>query len=80
MAKKTLAENAAIDFKNQLDELQNITDWKDKELAEVLGCTDRTITNMRKDPFSVAGEWILKVQRHLLEADMDRNGYKRYAR
>jgi predicted transcriptional regulator len=80
MAKKTLAENAVIDFQITLEALKKITRWDDKELAEELGCTEQTIRNMRKDPLSVGGRWILLVNRHFLEAESERNGYRPYAR
>ena len=80
MAKKTLAENAVIDFQIKLEALKKITGWDDDELAEEIGCTAQTIRNMRRDPLSVDGKWILLISRHYLEADRERNGYTSYVR
>lgn len=62
---KTVVENAQIEFRNQLAMLKNITGKDDEELALLLGCTSRTITKMRNEPFTVSGKYILLVQTYL---------------
>lgn len=62
---KSIADNAKIDFQISLDSLKRIRGYDDQELADMLGCSRKTIVNMRKDPFSVSGRWILMVQGYL---------------
>ncbi|WP_455649077.1 hypothetical protein [Enterocloster citroniae] len=57
-----------VDFKIDLYALKEYKGWTDAELGKQLGVTDRTIMNMRKDPCSVNGGFILRVQDMLKEA------------
>ena len=59
---KSIAANAKIDLLNTLDALENITGLKGKKLADMIGCSEHTLSRMRTDPMSVSGKWILTVQ------------------
>lgn len=60
---KSIAENAKIDFVIKLNGLKTMKGFNsDDELAKFLDCSRRTISNMRSDPFSVSGKYILMVQ------------------
>ena len=69
---KSLIENAIIDFRNQMSQLKNITGMSDDELADLLDCSTRTVTNLRANPLSCSGEYILKVQAYLKREDSKR--------
>ena len=58
----------AVDFKIDLYALKEYKGWTDVELGTQLGVTDRTVMNMRKNPCSVNGGLILRVQDMLKEA------------
>ena len=58
----------AVDFKIDLNALKEYKGWTDVELGKQLGVTDRTVMNMRKNPCSVNGGLILRVQDMLKEA------------
>lgn len=66
--KKAKPPREAVDFQIQLYALQQYKRWTDEDLAKRLGVSSRTIIRMRKDPFSVSGQYILKVQSLLEEA------------
>jgi len=51
-----------VEFLIQLYALKQYRRWTDEDLAKRLGATTRLITKMRADPFSVSGQYILKVQ------------------
>lgn len=58
----------AVDFKIDLYALKEYKGWTDEDLGKQLGVTSRTIMNMRKNPCSVNGGLILRVQDMLREA------------
>ena len=58
----------AIEFKVDLYALKEFKGWTDEELGKRLGVTARTDGNMRRNPSSVNGALILKVQSMLKEA------------
>lgn len=47
---KSIGENAAIDFRIAIDSYKHIKGFDDARLAEELGCSAQTISDMRKDP------------------------------
>lgn len=59
----------AVDFKITLYALKEYRGWTDEDLGKQLGVTSRTIMNMRKNPCSVNGGIILRVQDMLREAE-----------
>ena len=59
---RTLSENAKLDFLIKLEGLKHMIGRGDRGLAEKLGCSAKTVSNMRADPFSVSGKYILMVQ------------------
>ena len=61
MAKAKVPEECH-EFRITLYTLKEYMDWTDEDVAKRLGVTVRTVANMRKDPGSVAGCHILKVQ------------------
>ncbi len=69
---KTLLQNAVIDFQNQLACLKNITGYNDKKLAEYIGCSERTLSKMRRSPLEVSGKYILFTQALLAKEDARR--------
>lgn len=70
---KTLIENAADDFRTWLDFIKHYKNFKtDKELAEFFGCSERTITNFRKNPGGCNGELLLAVYGHHVKAERNR--------
>lgn len=71
MAKTTL-ENAVIDFKNVISQLKNITGFSNAELAELIGCSEPTVSRMINDPLSVSGKYILAVQGWLKKKEKER--------
>lgn len=75
MGKKTLSENAIIDFQNCLASYKNITGKTDEELAKDLGCSAQTISNARKNPFKASGYTILMIYEHWLKAENERRIY-----
>lgn len=58
-----------VEFVIQMYALQQYKRWTDADLAKYLGVCDRTIAKMRNDPFSVRGEFILRVQAALRKAE-----------
>lgn len=50
---------------NNLKSLKNMK--SDKELAELLGCSEGTIANFRKDPFSVSAGLLIMTEEYLQE-------------
>ena len=55
-------------FRAKLEELKIYKDIKtDKEYAKLLGCCEKTIVNMRSDPFSVQARWVLLVEDYWAE-------------
>ena len=61
-----------IDFKIDLYALKEYRSWTDEDLGKQLGVTSRTVMNMRKNPCSVNGGLILRVQ------DMRREAEEKY--
>lgn len=59
---KSLSQNVCIDFQCDLADLEVVTGWDDATLAKHLNCCEKTISNMRQDPFSVSAKYILLVQ------------------
>lgn len=59
----------AVDFKITLYALKEYRGWSDEDLGKQLGVTSRTIMGMRKNPCSVNGGIILRVQEMLKEAE-----------
>ena len=57
------------DFRLQLESVKIRKGWTDEDLAKRLGVTERTIGNMRRDPFSVRGQFVLTVQALAKEAE-----------
>ncbi len=74
MAKKSLIENAIIDFRCDFNKLKEILGYNDKQLAKYLGCSESTIGKLRREPFNVSGRYILLVQAHLSAEDRKRRG------
>ena len=66
--KKAKPPVEVVEFTIQMYALQQYKRWTDDDLAKRLGVSTRTIIRMRKDPFSVSGQYILKVQSLLEEA------------
>ena len=58
----------AVEFKITLYALKEYKGWTDEDLGKQLGVTSRTIMTMRKNPCSVNGGLILRVQDMLREA------------
>lgn len=58
----------AVNFKIDLYALKEYRGWSDEDLGKQLGVTSRTIINMRKNPCSVNGGIILRVQDMLRDA------------
>lgn len=50
------------DFRLQLEAVKIRKNWTDEELARYLGASRATISNMKANPFSVRGQYILMVQ------------------
>ncbi len=57
-----------IAFKVDLYALKEYKGWTDEELGKRLGVSARTVGNMRRNPSSVNGALILKIQSLLKEA------------
>ena len=72
---KSLAENARIDFVRKLEALRVTRNLDNEGLAKLLGCSVRTLSNIRSDPFSVKGKYILMTQAYLEQADRRRHDY-----
>lgn len=58
----------AVAFKVDLYAIKEYRSWTDEELGKRLGVTARTIRSMRRNPSSVNGGLVLKVQALLKEA------------
>ncbi|WP_347005254.1 hypothetical protein [Enterocloster clostridioformis] len=58
-----------IEFKIDLYALKEYKGWTDEDLGKQLGVTSRTVMNMRKNPCSVNGGLILRVQDMLKDAE-----------
>ena len=58
----------AVAFKVDLYALKEYRSWTDEELGKRQGVTARTIRSMRRNPSSVNGGLVLKVQAMLKEA------------
>ena len=57
------------DFRLQLERVKIRRNWTDAELAKYLGVSRATICNMRSDPFTARGQYILTVQALAREAE-----------
>lgn len=56
-------------FRARLDGLMNYRNLKtDSEVAELLGCSLKTVTNMRNSPLSVSSRWTLLIEDYYEEA------------
>lgn len=73
---KSLTENAKIDFLIKLDALKRITGSDDNDIAKLLGCSLKTVGNMRSDPFSTSGRYILMVQAYYDREERRRKDYE----
>lgn len=60
--KKAKPPRAAVEFIIQMYALQQYKRWSDADLANYLGVSDKTVSRMRADPYSVSGGLILQVQ------------------
>ncbi len=69
---KTIVENSVISFKIALESYKCIKGYSDEQLAEDLGCSTQTVSNLRKDPFSVSGRYILLLLEKLKMAEKRR--------
>ncbi len=69
---KTIAENSAINFKIALESYKCIKGYSDEQLAEDLGCSTKTVSNLRKDPLSGSGRYILPLLEKLKIAERNR--------
>ena len=59
------------DFRLQMEAVKIRRNWTDEEIAKRLGCSTRTLSNMRDDPFSVRGQYILVIQALAKEAERE---------
>lgn len=57
-----------IEFRIALYTLKEYKGWTDAQVAKRLDVSERTVRNMRADPFSASGVNILKVQALAQEA------------
>ena len=56
-------------FRARLDGLMNYQNLKtDSDVAELLGCSLKTVTNMRNSPLSVSSRWTLLIEDYYEEA------------
>lgn len=62
---KTVVENAEITFRQQFASYKAITNKSNKDIAEMLGCSLQTVSNMYAHPFTVCGKYILLIQEYL---------------
>ena len=62
---KSIAENAAIDFRIALDSYKHLKDYSDEQIAEVLGCGVKTISKMRSKPLEVSSRYTLVLLQRL---------------
>lgn len=69
------SKSATVRFRNEMDCLMNYMDLDNAGLAKLLGCSLPTICNMRSDPLSVSGKYILMVQEYLRR---ERKKYEEY--
>lgn len=61
----TAVKNAEIAFRIQVEKLKALKGLSNRELAELLGVSDRTVSLMLKKPLSTSSKNILLVQEYL---------------
>ncbi len=72
MAKSTI-QNAADDFVTWLAFIKEYKSFKsDKELANFLECSEKTLTNFRKNPESCNGRLLLRIYGYRKKAERER--------
>lgn len=49
---KSVTENSAISFRIAMDSYKNIRGFTNKQLAEDLGCSEQTISNLHNNPLA----------------------------
>lgn len=72
----TIIGDAKANARAWLGELQGLEHLTKSEIAEKIGCTPATISNMLNDPFSVNAEWWLMLYEHLRRARLRHNHFE----
>ena len=62
---KSITENTEISFRIALDTYKHLKGYSDKQIAEVLGCGEKTITKMRTRPLEVSSRYTLPLLERL---------------
>ena len=69
---KSITENSAISFRIAMDSYKNIRGFSNKQLAEDLGCSEQTISNLHNNPLAGSGRYILPLLEKLKMAERSR--------